>query len=142
MSTPREVDFGFGSVVELSYLQTVFGISRRTASKYLKALRLKPFYIGKEIYFSLSTFKRIMFVLSKPNGAGFVFPGSAMKNNPRYKKNPDYIVMVTDEILAEAAEPKTLSEMAGAEGRNPGILKQFLTRPPGRPLKGVKNDNS
>ena len=135
MITPKEVNFGFGSVCELSYLQMVFDISRRTASKYLKALRLKPFYVGKQIFFSLSSFNRIMFVLSKPNGSGFVFPGSAMKNNPRYKKNPDYIVMVTDEILAEAAEPKTLSEMAGASGRDNNILRQFIAKPVGRPRK-------
>jgi len=131
---PREYDFGAGSLVELSYLETVFGISRRTAALYLKALRIKPVYIGKQVLFSLSTLKRLLFVLNRPGGPGFIFPGSKMKNSPRVGKNPEYLTKVTDEILEQAADPAILAEMAGASGRDSGILKQFVPKNPvGRP---------
>ena len=131
---PKEYDFGGGALVELSYLQTVFGISRRTASLYLKALRIKPVYIDKQVLFSLPTLKRILFVLCRPGGPGFIFPGSKMKNNPRVIKNPEYLTEVTDRILEQAADPSILAEMAGAAGRDSGILKQFIPKNPvGRP---------
>lgn len=134
LDLPKEYDFGFGALVELSYLETVFGISRRTASLYLKALMIKPVYIDKQILFSLPTLKRLLFVLSRPGGPGFIFPGSRMKNNPRVVKNSDYLTEVTDEILKQAADPAILAEMAGASGRDSGILKNFVTRRPvGRP---------
>lgn len=135
MNMPKVIDLGFGDVVEVSYLEELFGISRRTALKYLQALRLEPLYVGKDVYFCLNSFKRIMFVLSKPNSPGFVFPGSNKKKDARYKKSPTSITEVTDEILAEAAKPEILSEMAGAEGKNPNILKQYIARPVGRPPK-------
>jgi len=135
MKMPKTIDLGFGDVVEVSYLEEIFKISRRTALKYLQALRIEPLYVGSDVYFSLNTFKRIMFVLSKPNSPGFVFPGSNKKNSPRYRKAPTSIVRVTDEILAEAAKPEILSEMAGSSGRNDAILKQFVTKPVGRPPK-------
>ena len=132
---PKTFDFGYGPIYEVSYLERVLGISRRSALKYLKVLHIKPFYFGKKVFFSYITFKRIMFVLSKPGSKGFIFPGSAMKNNPRTVKNPEYLTEVTDEILKQAADPRTLSEMAAASGDNPGILKKYIAKPVGRPKK-------
>ncbi len=62
---PKKLNFGAGDLVELNYLCTVFSIGRRTAAKYLTALHLDPMYIGKEVYFSLVTFRRIMYVLAR-----------------------------------------------------------------------------
>jgi hypothetical protein len=126
---------------ELSYLETTLGISRNAATRYLEALRIKPFYFGRDVYFSLITLQRILFVLSKPNGGGFVSPGSKKKNSPRTKPgDPKFLFKVTDEILVEAAKPETLSEMAACTGRDPGLLKKFVTPAPGRPpqVKGKK----
>jgi hypothetical protein len=130
---PEKYDFGSGELVELSYLQSVFGISRRTAAKYLSVLHIKPMYIGNRIFFSLPTFKRILYVLTRPGSLGFLFPGSNGKNNPRLLKDVNYISEVTQEILAQASEPRILAEMNAAEGRDPNILRKLLTNPVGRP---------
>jgi hypothetical protein len=132
---PDELDFGFGSLYEISYLEKIFGISRRTAFKFLKALHIEAFYVGKKVYYSHVSFRRILFVLSKPGSPGFIFPGSTKKNDSRIGKDSNYLTEVTEEILEQAAKPETLSEMAAASGRNEGLLKQFVTRPPGRPRK-------
>ncbi len=137
---PKTLDFGFGELTEVSYLEQVFKIKRRSAIKYLKVLHIKPFYIGKDVYFSLITFKRVLFVLSKPGARGFIFPGSAQKNNPRTVKNPDYLTEVTDVILEQAADPKILSEMAGCTGDNPSILSKFIANPVGRPSRKERKD--
>lgn len=135
LKLPKNLDFGFGSFVELSFLEQKLGISRRSAAKYLTALKIKPFYFGGDVYFSLVTLQRVLFVLSKPGARGFVAPGSKKKNSPRTIGNPAYLFEATDEILQEAAKPAVLSEMAAASGRQPDILKKFVTPPPGRPKK-------
>jgi hypothetical protein len=135
MKAPKNLDMGFGELVEVSYLEQLFGISRRTALKYLKVFKIKPLYFGKDIYFSLPTFKRILFVLSKPGAKGFVAPGSPAKNNPRICKNPDYLFEVDDEILSEAASPKIAAEMLACDGRNIDIIKKFASKSVGRPRK-------
>ena len=137
---PKTFNFGSGELVELSYLEQAFDISRRTASKYLKVLHIEPMYIGKKVFFSLSTFKRIMFVLTLPGSPGFLFPGSTGKSNPRLLKDDKFISEVTPEILAAAGLPRILGEMAAAEGRDPSILKKLLTPPVGRPKKEKKVD--
>lgn len=139
ISLPESYDFGSGQLVELSYLQTVFGISRRTASKYLKALRIQPMYIGKKVLFSLPTFKRIMYILSRPGSPGFLFPGSSGKSNPRLLKDQNYISEVTSAILEAAEDPRILAEMSAVEGRNPDILKKLLTNSVGRPKQKEEN---
>ena len=141
LNIPDKKDFGFGDVVELSYLQQIFGITRRIASKYLKALRINPLYIGDKTYFSLPTFKRILFVLSQPGAKGFIFPGSKAKRNPRFINNDEYMTEVDDEILRKAADPKILAEMIAAEGRDNSILKKFITQPEGRPKQEDKKNN-
>jgi hypothetical protein len=136
---PKKLNFGGGDLVELNYLCTVFNISRRTAAKYLAALKLKPMYVGKEVFFSLVTFKRIMYVLGLPGSPGFLFPGSAGKASRKRKDSDGYITEVTDEILKRAALPITLAEMQAAEGHDMSIIKKFITGPVGRPSK-KKND--
>ena len=132
---PKQFEFGGGDLVELDYLCQVFGIKRRTASAYLKALRITPMCIGGDVYFSKQTFHRIMYVLSCPGAPGFLFPGSKGKNNLRFRKDPTYITEITDELLEQASDPKILAEMAAASGSRPDILKGFLKRPVGRPRK-------
>lgn len=128
LKVPDRIDIGGTELVELGYLQLIFGISRRTARKYLRALRIKPMYIGKRVFFSLPTFKRILYVLSKPGSPGFLFPASAGKTNPRLiKDNPNYITEVTDEILRRASDPIILAEMAAADGRDMSILKKLIS---------------
>jgi len=135
---PKSYDLGSGELVELKYLEIVFNISRRAASRYLKALHIQPVYIGDQVLFSLPTFKRILFVLTRPGSKGFVFPGSKAKNNPRNCKNKGILIEVTGEILDQAADPKILAEMMGASGQNPDILKKFVCNPVGRPPQREK----
>jgi len=133
LKMPDYLEFGFGKLYELSYLEVTLGITRNAAMRYLNALRIKPFYFGDKIYFNLMSLKRILFVLSKPDGEGFVAPGSKQKNKPGIKKKPGYLFEVTDEIIAQASKPEILSEMAACSGRSPDLLKKFVTNPVGRP---------
>lgn len=127
MSHPlKTYDFGSGEITEVSYLEKVFGIKRRTAMAYLKALHIQPIYIGADAYFSLPTLKRILFVLSRPGAPGFVMPGSKRKNDPRLHSSGKYLTEVTQEILDQAAAPVILAEMAGATGRDVDLLKKFI----------------
>ena len=135
MNIPQRLDFGGGDIVELNYLCEIFGICRRTAAKYLTVLHIKPMTIGNKTFFSLNTFKRIMFVLSRPGAPGFLFPGSSGKNNPRFLKDERFISEVTEDILKQAMDPTIMAEMAASDGRDMSIIKQYVTRPTGRPTK-------
>lgn len=135
----KTLDFGFGDLTEVSYLEKVFEIPRRTAMKYLRAFKIQPVYVGKDAYFSLPTLKRILFVLTKPNGLGFVMPGSTAKNDPRICGNPAFLFEVTEDVLAEASKPEILLEMMACEGRNPDAIKRLAARPVGRPRKEKEN---
>lgn len=137
----KNLDFGFGDLTEVSYLEKVFEIPRRTAMKYLRAFKIQPVYVGKDVYFSLPTLKRILFVLTRPGGSGFVMPGSTAKNNPRICRNPEFLFEVPDDVLAEAAKPETLLEMAASEGRNIDAIKKLATRVVGRPRKEMNDGN-
>ncbi len=131
LNLPKTFDFGFGEVVELKHLETTFGISKRVALLYLKALRIKPLYFKDETFFCLSTFNRIMFVLSRPGSPGFLFPGSSGKANGKLKED-GFLTMVTDEILEAAKSPQVLAEMLAANGRDSSMVKKLLTHPPQR----------
>jgi len=128
MEIPKTYDFGGGELVELKHLEATFSISRLIALKYLKALRIQPMYIGNDVFFSLPTFNRIMFVLSRPGSPGFLFPASKAKQNQSLRKK-GYLVEVTDEILAEATSPRILAEMAAASGRDASMVKKLITHP-------------
>ena len=127
LNLPKTFDFGFGEVVEVKYLEMTFDLTPRLAVLYLKALRIKPLNIGDKTYFSLPTFKKIMYVLSRPGSPGFIFPGSAAKYNKTKKKSGRYITEVTDAILEEAASPRIMAEMIASEGRDVSVLKKLLT---------------
>jgi len=127
---PKTYDFGFGELVEVKYLETTFGISRRLALKYLTVLHIKPLYIKNEVFFCLPTFKKLMYVLSKPGSPGFIFPGSTAKNNQVKRASGIYIIEVTDKILKEAASPQIMAEMVASEGRDASMIKKLVTHPP------------
>ena len=129
LNLPKIFDFGFGEVVELKHLVNTFGISKRVALLYLKALRIKPLYFKNDVFFCLSTFNRIMFVLSRPGSPGFLFPGSIGKANGKLKED-GFLVVVTDEILEAAKSPQVLAEMLAANGRDSSMVKKLLTHPP------------
>jgi len=129
MEIPKTYDFGGGELVELKHLEATFSISRLIALKYLKALRIQPMYIGNDVFFSLPTFNRIMFVLSRPGSPGFLFPASKAKQNQSLRKK-GYLVEVTDEILAEATSPRILAEMAAASGTDSSMIKKLITHLP------------
>ncbi len=129
MNLPKVYDWGFGDVVELKHLETTFGISKRVALKYLKALRIKPLYFKNDVFFCLSTFNRIMFVLSRPGSPGFLFPASSGKINGKLRER-GFLVEVTEEILKQAASPQILAEMLAANGRDSSMVKKLLTHPP------------
>lgn len=134
MELPKTFDFGGGELVELKHLETTFNISRLVASKYLKALRIQPMYIGKDVFFSLPTFNRIMFVLSRPGSPGFLFPASTAKSNASLRET-GFLVKVTDEILEEAKSPRILAEMAAASGRDSSMIKKLITHPSAEEMK-------
>ncbi len=127
---PKKHDFGFGEIPEVKYLETTFGISRQLALKYLTVLKIKPLYIGKEVFFCLPTFKKIMYVLTKPGSPGFIFPGSRAKNNQVKRKSGKYITEVTKTILKEAASPHIMAEMIASEGHDSSMIKKLVTHPP------------
>ena len=126
LNLPKTHDFGFGELVEVKYLETTFNISHRVALKYLKVLRIKPMYIGKDVFFSLPTFKKIMYVLSRPGSPGFLFPASPAKNNVNLRKK-GFLIEVTDDILAQAASPQIMGEMVASEGRDASMIKKLVT---------------
>ncbi len=126
MNLPKVYDWGFGEVVELKHLETTFGISKKLALLYLKALRIKPLYFKDEVFFCLSSFNRVMFVLSKPGSPGFLFPGSKAKQNGNLREK-GFLIEVTDEIIRQAASPQILAEMLAANGRDSSMVKKLLT---------------
>ncbi len=126
---PKVLNLGFGEVVEVKYLERLFGITRRSAFKYLRAMRIELFYVENDAYFSLNTFKRILFILSKPGAPGFIFPGARKKNDQRiHKVGEEKMTCVTDYILAEAADPKIIKEMAQVNS----LSSMSLFQPPQR----------
>ena len=129
LNFPKTYDLGFGEIVEIRYLETTFGISRQLALKYLTVLKIKPLYIGKEVFFCLPTFKKILYVLSKPGSPGFIFPGSRAKGNQVKRKSGKHITEVSDAILKEAASPRIMAEMIASEGRDSSMIKKLVTHP-------------
>lgn len=128
LNLPKTYDFGFGDIVELKYLEITFTITRRVALKYLKVLHIQPMYFGDGTFFSLPTFNRIMFVLSRPGSPGFLFPASKAKQNQKLREK-GFLIEVTDEILAEANSPRVLAEMAATSGTDSSMVKKLLTHP-------------
>lgn len=122
LDLPKTFDFGSGELVEISHLCTTFGIHRRTAFLYLEALHIKPVYFGDEVFFSLPTFNRVMYVLTRPGAPGFVFPGSKGKNR-KYVRDSGALIEITDELLREAMRPETLVEMGACKGNSTLIGK-------------------
>ena len=124
---PKTLNFSGGDLVEVAHLEKSFSITRRVALKYLRALRIKPLYIGEEIYYSLPTFNKIMFVLSRPGSPGFLFPSSKGRNKKNLRKDGEFLVEVTDDILAQAASPQTMAEMAASTGTDTSMVKKLLS---------------
>ncbi len=123
---PETKDFSGGEVVEISHLERQFGISRKTAMKYLRVLKIKPLYFGAKVFYSLPTFNRIMYVLTRPGSPGFLFPASSGKANAALRKE-GFLTEVTDEILIEANSPRTLAAMLAASGRDVSMIKKLIS---------------
>jgi len=126
MNLPKTFEFGGNELVELKHLEITFGISRKLALKYLKVLRIQPLYFNDEIFFCLSTFNRILYVLSRPGSPGFLFPGSKAKTNKRLR-DKGFLIEVNDAILKEAASPRILAELAAASGRDSSMIKKLVS---------------
>jgi len=126
MELPKIHDFGGGELVELKQLEITFGITRLVALKYLKALHIQPLYFGDGVFFSLPTFNRIMFVLSRPGSPGFLFPGSKAKGNGRLR-DKGFLIEVTDSILEEAKSPRILAEMSAIGSRDSSMIKKLVS---------------
>lgn len=142
MDLPKTFDFGSGDVVEVNYLQTTFNISRNIALRYLRALRIQPMYIGKEVFFSLPTFKKIMYVLSRPGSPGFLFPGSPAKTNTVLRNSGDFLIEITDELLELAASPTIMGEMVASEGRDPSMVKKLIAHSNAHKCKPDEEDKT
>lgn len=130
LNLPKIFDLGFGEIVEINYLETTFEISHGLALRYLSALKIKPLYINDKVFFCLPTFKKILYVLSRPGSPGFIFPGSNAKSNQVKRKSGKFITEVTETILKEAASPQIMAEMVASEGRDPSMIKKLITHPP------------
>lgn len=123
---PKVHNFGGTELVEIKHLETTFKISHRLALKYLRVLGIKPLYFGNNIYYSLSTFNKILFILSRPGSPGFLFPGSKARNNKGLKKR-GFLTEVTKEILEKAAAPQTMAELAASTGTDTSMVKKLLS---------------
>lgn len=123
---PETKDFCGGELVEVAHLEKTFDIPRKTALKYLRVLKIKPLYFGDKIFYSLPTFNRIMFVLTRPGSPGFLFPASRGKCNAGLKKQ-GFLTEVTDDILEEAKSPQVLAEMLATSGRDNSMIKKLIT---------------
>ena len=123
---PETKNFNGGEVVEISHLETQFNIPRKTALKYLRVLKIKPLYFGDKVYYSLPTFNRILYILTKPGSPGFLFPASLGKANAALRKQ-GFLTEVTDEILIEANSPRTLAAMLAASGRDVSMIKKLIS---------------
>jgi len=107
-------------VAEISYLENVLGLSRNSALRLLKRLHINPIYSGREVFFSLPTFQRIMYVLTRPGGRGFILPGTQCpKDDPRLRE-------VTDDILEEANDPMTLAVMSAIKTGDTLVLRKMM----------------
>jgi len=126
ISLPEIKNFNGGELVEVSHLEKTFNISRKVALKYLRVLKIKPLYFGDKIFYSLPTFNKIMYVLTRPGSPGFLFPASKGKNNATLKKQ-GFLTEVTDEILAEANSPQVMAEMLAASGRDNSMVKKLIS---------------
>ncbi len=127
MNFPETKNFDGGELVEIAHLQKQFDISYKTALKYLRVLKIKPLYFGTKVFYSLPTFNRILYVLTKPGSPGFLFPASIGKNNAGLRKK-GFLVEITDEILQEAASPQILAEMLAASGRDVSMIKKLISQ--------------
>lgn len=128
LKLPKTYNFGETEYIEVLHLEQTFGISRRTAFKYLRVLRIRPLYIGKDVFFSLQTLNRILFVLSKPGSPGFLFPGSEAKNRKSLREDEEFLTEVTNEIIEQAGSAQTLAEMAAASGRDSSMVKKLISQ--------------
>ena len=140
LNLPKTFDLGFGEVVEVKYLETTFGISRRLALKYLTVLKIKPLYINNKVFFCLATFKKIMYILSRPGSPGFIFPGSNAKSNQVKRKSGEFITVVTESILKEAASPQIMGEMIASEGRDSSMIKKLMANSNAKVRNEPKNE--
>ncbi len=127
LNFPKIHNFGGNELVELKHLETTFGISRRLALKYLKVLHIQPLYFKEEVFFCLSSFNRIIYVLSRPGSKGFLFPGSSAKQNAGLRKSGNFLIEVNDAILKEAASPQILAEMLAVSGRDNSMIKKLIS---------------
>lgn len=144
MKIPKRYDFDGGDIVEVSYLETTFGIGHRTAISYLKALHIPLMHMPNGVFFNLVSFKRILHVLTRPGMPNFLWPGSRDRGDGSYEKRTRSraIKEVTDEIVKQALDPKTLVEMAACSGRNPSALGQLVKNPVGRPRKHISSSGT
>lgn len=127
LKLPKVYNFGDNELVELKHLETTFEISRKLAYKYLRALHIQPLYFKNEVFFSISSFNRIMFVLTRPGSKGFLFPGSTGKNNANLRKSGNFLIEVDNTILKEASSPQVLAEMLAASGRNVSMIGKLIS---------------
>jgi len=125
MNLPKTHQFGSTELVEVEHLESTFNISHNLAMRYLAALRINPVYIGGEIYFSITAFNRIMYIITRPGAPGFLFPGSKGKQNKSLKAK-GYLTKVTDEMVMEASSPTVMAEMAATSGNDPSMIKKLL----------------
>ena len=127
ITLPKTYDLGFGPLVDLSYLETAFSIPRASALRVLRALHIEPVFMGQMTLFSLVTFQRLLFVLTRPGGPGFIFPGS--KGKRRSYLRGGALEEITDEMVKQAQDPAILSEMAACAGTDKMLLRKFVDGP-------------
>lgn len=125
MNLPKTHQFGSTELVEVTHLESTFNISRNLAMRYLKALKINPVYIGDDIFFSITAFNRLMYVITRPGAPGFLFPGSTGKQNKSLKEK-GYLTEVTDDMVKEASSPRIMAEMQASTGNDASMVKKLL----------------
>ena len=124
------INFGAGHLTNISVIEGIFECGRACAIRILAALRVPPSYIGKSVYFSWDSFRRILFVVTAPGNKPFVFPGSSMISKDRFTKNRfDYLTEVTDEMVDLAKSDDLLKALKDASGRSVPISTRDIKQP-------------
>lgn len=98
--------------MEVAVFEDWLKLSRATAYKLLRALRIPLLHIGDNSFFNLYTLDRVLFYLNRLSGPGFAAPGSTFKAKNKHK-DPNLghpCLEITDADLAAMQDPVFVAE--------------------------------
>lgn len=99
-------------LIEVAQFEQWMGLTRVTAFKTLRSLRVPLTHIGKQSYFNLHTLDRVLFYFNRLSGEGFAAPGSTFKNKNKHKSKSLGCprIEVTDADIEKMSEPGFVAE--------------------------------